>query len=157
MTEKLLTGTSNKKNKPKDSKRAGVEEKCWNQNNLKTLLCRFYTRHFKKCGVLCYSARSKIKLRSSARPYVCLSVCLSVRPSYRPSVRPAGWPAALRFHSLLGAFFFVRCNKDLGQKRCDINNMRVFCKEHPYAHFVILCASQNMHFNRTTGQNLRFW
>ena len=145
MTEKLLTGTSNKKNKPKDSKRAGVEEKCWNQNNLKTLLCRFYTRHFKKCGVLCYSARSKIKLRSSARRYVCLSVCLSVRPTVRQSVRTAGRQRFV-FTLYWVHFFLVRCNEDLGQKRCDINNMRVFCKEHPYAHFVILCASQKHAF-----------
>ena len=148
MTEKLLTGTSNKKNKPKDSKRAGVEEKCWNQNNLKTLLCRFYTRHFKKCGVLCYSARSKIKLRSNARPYVCLSVCLSVCPSVLPSVSPSGRLAGSASFSLSTGciFFWVRCNEDLGQKRCDINNMRVFCKENPYAHFVILCASQKHAF-----------
>ena len=42
----------------------------------------FITRHFKKCGVLCYTPHSKNCVWVS----VCLSVCLYVRTSVRPSV-----------------------------------------------------------------------
>ena len=95
MTEKLLTGTSNKKNKPNDSERAGVEEKCWNQKNLKTLLGRFYTPPLLKSAG-CYVIPSVQKFafeRPSVRPSVLLSDC------------PSGRPAALRFHSLPGSIF----------------------------------------------------
>ena len=45
------------------------------------VLCLFILHHFKKCGVLCYTLRSKICVRVSVRP------------------------SALRFHSLPGAIF----------------------------------------------------
>ena len=41
-------------------------------------------RHFKKCGVLCYTLRSKICVRVSVRPSVRLSFCLSVRQRFYP-------------------------------------------------------------------------
>ena len=74
------------------------------KNNI-TLNLLVIPRHFKKCGVLCYTLHSKncvrVSVRSSSCPSVRLSVCMSVCMSVRPSVRPS----AHRFHSLLGAFF----------------------------------------------------
>ena len=46
------------------------------------LLVLFIPRHFKKCGVLCYTLRKKFA-------FECLSVRPSVRPSVRLSVRPS--------------------------------------------------------------------
>ena len=56
-------------------------------NNLSLL--NYYTRHFKKVRLTCYSLHSKNRVR------------VSVRPTVRPSVRLS----AHHFHSLLGAFF----------------------------------------------------
>ena len=60
------------------------------KNNI-TLNLLVIPRHFKKCGVLCYTLHSKncvrVSVRSSSCPSVRLSVCMSVCMSVRPFVR----------------------------------------------------------------------
>ena len=63
----------------------------------------FIPHHFKKCGVLCYTLRSKTCVRECVPPSVCLSVCTYVCPS------------ALRFHSLPGAILAHLSRRLIGE------------------------------------------